>query len=106
MHLYKYEGDQALNKLVFRGRQRPRKENTRRERTTTVIKVRTKASVGRSYLSSKSIGEEPSRTYRVARGRKGERREGKGVELGKMKYLFKVCKHFSSSSDPPSPSLG
>ena len=85
MHLYKYERDQALNKLSFGGRQRRRKDNTRRERTTTVIRVRTKASVGRSYLSSKSIGEEPSRTYRIARGREGERKGGKGVKLGKMK---------------------
>lgn len=69
MHLYKYEGDQVLSKPIFWGRQKPRKENTRRERTTTVIRVRTKASVGRSYLSSKSIGEEPSRTYRIAPGR-------------------------------------
>lgn len=75
MHLYKYEGDQALSKPIIWGRQRPRKENRRRERTTTVIRVRTKATVGRSYLSSKSIGEEPSRTYRIARGREEGREE-------------------------------
>lgn len=42
-----------------RGAERPRKEEKNREkvrRTMTAIRARTKASVGRSYLSSKSIG--------------------------------------------------